>query len=497
MFRIALEKQMNRYPLFLVWVFFLFGCANHPVEQPQHVVMVQPEGWLQDTNGKPATDQRAVDACLKPVYDGILKNKDDTNAAPASRTNILIFIQGGLNSINDGIDRANTLSDEILHDTHSGAGFYPIFLAWDSRLPQSWEDHLVVVKGVRHDKWWAWFTVAGYNVAADVGRAGGRVALTLWYTWLNQHRARQDMIRPFDFDQEAHGNQRAYTNLYAECKALQDKGVEVKCDGSPKIPVGRYIESEAFIIPQLAGSLVVDTGGKAGWDQMVRRTLTMYVPSIDELKRGAVDDFANGLSALLRTNTDIKVTIVGHSMGTIVANEILREHFRDLHIVNVVYMGAACSVEDFGKSVVPFLTANPSVHFYNLSLHPTNERAEDHPQAYYLFEPICPHGSLPQWINDYYSYLADLEPSGAPLGAFELGIPQVDRWISVGPTIESKNHLYHQLSFNCFSLGSKKYDGPQRHGDFSTVRFWDPQLWNDCWKQRLDNQHTDSTSALH
>jgi pimeloyl-ACP methyl ester carboxylesterase len=498
---------MIRYFLVIAAVVFLVGCAHERIERPQNVVMVHPEGWLLNDHHQPATNQAEIDEWLKPVYDGI----SSYAASAPNHTNVLIFIQGGLNSIDSGVHRANTLSEEILKTADDQAGAYPVFLAWDSRLTSSWRDHLIVIKGTRYNKLWTWTVVAPYNAIADIGRAAGRLFLTAYVTALNQHLAREALLKPFDYHHQSERAMSGITNvsvfqknaanLYEACTNLTAKGVpEIRCDGSPKFQLGRYCESLAFAIPEFTGSVVVDTGGKAGWDQMLRRTMTMYVPSDDQIHRGGVDDFARGLAHLLETNKQLRITLIAHSMGAIIANEILREHRSDLHVNNIVYMGAACSVEEWGKSVIPFLAENTNAHFYNLSLHPTNERAENHLEvADGIFEPICPHGSLPEWIDDYYSYLADLEPSGATLGAFELAIPQVDRWIAIGPLkkgtfdipieIRDRNpnafRVYDQLSFSCFGLGDLKHDGPQRHGDFSEVQFWNQRFWRGDWTPEM------------
>ena len=90
----------------------------------------------------------------------------------------------------------------------------------------------------------------------------------------------------------------------------------------------------------------------------------------------------------------IRIEIVAHSMGAIVANEILRRH-GDLYFENVAYLGAASSIKDFVALALPYLQANPTTHFYNVSLHPDLERDEENAEL------IVPRGSLLNWLDRY------------------------------------------------------------------------------------------------
>src|SRR5205823_4077456 len=128
---------------------------------------------------------------------------------------------------------------------------------------------------------------------------------------------------------------------------------------------------------------------------------------------GAVQRFADQLKEKIRTDHEhaYEITLVGHSMGTMVLNEFIRRN-PELPYRNIVYMGAACTVRDFANSVIPCMRANNKVRFYNLCLHPTAELRE----RYGDWE-IPPRGSLLVWIDDMFSNPAT--PLDGTLGRWE------------------------------------------------------------------------------
>jgi pimeloyl-ACP methyl ester carboxylesterase len=193
---------------------------------------------------------------------------------------------------------------------------------------------------------------------------------------------------------------------------------------------------------------------------------------------GGAEIFTKQLTNFLQLHPNYTVTLVAHSMGTIIANEIIRRHGRDLHIKAIVYMAAACGFEDFAKCVVPFLEADTNAVFYNLCLSPANERAEDHLDHWYNapVEILAPHGSLLQWIDDYYS-TANTK-FGWTMGKYENVLPSMQASMI-------RTNIYPRIMITRFGIGSLATCGPQKHGDFSQVRFWDTNFWQKEWTTNM------------
>ena len=145
------------------------------------------------------------------------------------------------------------------------------------------------------------------------------------------------------------------------------------------------------------------------------------VPFLDKLnytgRKGAMWHFGKYLvdgmdaPALGERST---ITIIGHSMGAIVACELL-QRFHALPVDNVVFEAAACSVSNFKTNVIPFLeeqnvhvqiatlkgedpTNVVKTHVYNLCLHDDAENAEKNPGEFDLSQ----RGSLLTWIDTLY-----------------------------------------------------------------------------------------------
>jgi hypothetical protein len=448
------------------------GCSSTPrLKNPQNIVIVDPAGRLCNAQGLPANRQ-----WLTNVFDPL--------ANTPSLTNILIFFQGGMNDFADGIDRANKLPACI---TNAPQPYYPIFFTWNSSLLSAWWDHSTRVLPTGEDQRKRNYFQPLLTVPADLGRAIGRIPLTVVSTTRNLIESCYDIV-PLP----AHGKEtnipvtlrlrdkreqrllyQAYTNLHS-----QNMTIILETNKTTHFrQVKRVWQSAVLAYPNLLGSLLVDSGGKQGWDQMVRRTDTMFVRP-GNYTHGGTELFVQSLTNFLGQHPNYHVTLVAHSMGSIIANEIIRRHGPALHIENIVYMAAACSVQDFTKCVVPFLQSSTNVHFYNLCLNPANERAEDHmglidvPVINWVPEILAPHGSLLQWIDDYYAN-ADTQFDWT-MGKLENSLPGLTA-SKIPPEILPR------ITLKAFGTGSLKNCGPQKHGDFSDIKYWDPNFWQNDW----------------
>jgi len=221
---------------------------------------------------------------------------------------------------------------------------------------------------------------------------------------------------------------------------------------------------------------------------MSRRTQTIVEGASDfEIGQGNIRDYVNngapgGLDAFFRRlasrqhddrfgHPSYDITLVGHSMGSMVLNEALRRQTRReqdggdvLPVTRIIYMAAACSIRDFTESVIPFmaLPEHERTRFYNLCLHPTAEIIESNACD------IPPRGSLLAWIDDFLT-----EPS-TPLDR------TLGRWenlVQVPYVIPAKTR--GRVAIKAFDLlrpdEAKKRSNaqPQQHGDFSGAPYWD------------------------
>jgi hypothetical protein len=199
---------------------------------------------------------------------------------------------------------------------------------------------------------------------------------------------------------------------------------------------------------------------------------------------------------------------MGHSMGAIVLNEIIRRYGEDLPISNIVYLAAACSIRDYQDTVWPYLksrqrenqqemflksklvaqwthcasddttcaSGNPPRDFYqrrpqvfHLMLHPQAEAQDNIPKIWSILNPF-PRGSLLVWLDGF--LMNPATPLDLTLGRFTNLMRTADF---------TPKTLRSQISFTVFKNGEESYT-PQHHEGFAE----DIKLWNpDCWKPTM------------
>lgn len=173
-----------------------------------------------------------------------------------------------------------------------------------------------------------------------------------------------------------------------------------------------------------------------------------------------------------------KITLAGHSMGAIVANEILWD-YRENNYDKIIYMAAAGSMREFNRMVLPIIREkqNGSLkpHFYNLMLHPLAEARER------KFGGIPPQGSLLEWIDEMFEGPRNLEEK--TLGKYR----NVKRLINSYDKIDKKFMTHRVFPIqeklldpfclkNTETIKNKRCH-PLKHGELDDYTFWrDPYL---------------------
>jgi hypothetical protein len=230
---------------------------------------------------------------------------------------------------------------------------------------------------------------------------------------------------------------------------------------------------------RMISSPFIDSFGTSAWDNLLRQTRLLFHP-MDEYENGhpgptsgqAREDLAWIMSKINEKLTKARkldkgpggweVVLVGHSMGTIVLNELLRA-FPDFPVDTIVYMASASTVTDFEQSVIPFLRRNKSTKFYNLTLH---YRAEEGEQNYL---DLVMRGSLLNWIDNFFSN--PMTPKEKTLGAYVNFLRTEQIFIP--------DDLRGRINQKEFSYSKSLYKtDPQKHGDFDNCRFWKKEFYS-------------------
>ena len=449
---------------------------------------------------------------------------------------VLIFVHGGLNGAQDARQAAIT---DFQRMQAGQTGIYPIFVNWECGLWSSYGQHLFDERNGRvaaRDDWFAHALWPLYLVA-DLGRAATRAPLV----WINQItedgqvvaadlaaivRYRGDVSQAWRLNVRRGEALRTYETLRGRFEAHPDRALRVSLGGA-EVTKGELAGlGAAYLITSPAKfglSPLLDAGGKAAWDNMTRRTLMLYEgPDISNVRRrqgaqrsplyhepGAlatfIQEFRDHVAEETRSGHRYEITLVGHSMGTMVLNEFLRRDqvverqqrrgFRQIGVgpaattvpatttattsaatasttsmsaslpsyANIVYLAAACTVRDFQESVIPYLRDHPATNFYNLTLHPTADLRERNGLD------IPPRGSLLVWIDDYFA--EPRTPLDVTLGRFDNIIEA--SWV-IPP------ELFPRVTLKAFDLRASddcRDYSPQKHVHFRSQPYWDPTLW--------------------
>jgi hypothetical protein len=175
-----------------------------------------------------------------------------------------------------------------------------------------------------------------------------------------------------------------------------------------------------------------------------------------------------------------EITLVGHSMGTIVLNQMIREFgLRTetaldgkspaigvaLPFNRIVYMAGAATVRDYQDSLFPYLLENRNARVFHLVLHPKAEvRERFDPGIPYVDFP--PRGSLLVWVDDFLS---------APETPLDRTVGRYENLISAAHN--TPDELRGRIHIKAFGVGGG-VRAPQKHGDFTShLKFWMPECW--------------------
>lgn len=473
------------------------ACTNIPTIPANHVLSLDQEGKKDcgvlaipsdttpqsDINCNNDSDStRNIEQHLKQIQQGIREalNKATENN-PNGKVEILLFVHGGMVAKENSAAEAKAILQAIEHDNAQPNSkqpyIYPIFINWESSMGEAYKDHLFRVRQGREANYLGPISAPLY-LSADLGRAFSRSPITYGYQGYNALKYTV-VDTPDSVDKL---NQEFLPDHQQISLGLDTTSLAAK-----------NLEKSTYVFPgvfKLFTTPVLDMVGKSSWENMLRRTKLLFRTPDDY-----PDDFSwnypatqslnyrnssGGLSQLMRAlqvfkplqqQNRLSVTLIGHSMGTIVLSDLLR-HFNDdrndLVYSDIVFMAAACTLRDFEDAVIPYLERHDNTHFYNLTLHPVAEENEN------VAFDLVPRGSLLVWIDDFASN---------PATRTDLTLGKWNNAKNAWPFIPVK--LRHQVTLKAFGIEDAAtnrgadFTLPQKHGEFNDVAtgFWRKDYW--------------------
>lgn len=399
---------------------------------------------------------------LDEIFDNIARINGAQQAAGKPPVKLTIFIHGGLNSFESATKRVGDVRAAMLSD-----GNYPLFISWDSGFPGNYRDHLFLVRRGLHRPF-AGIVSSPIVLVEDLTRSVVHIPVAFYNVFFGQ----RSLSPRYETSEE---------------RAAQRSLLTLKSAGEFQLLwSGRnfgHFTAEGVLRAnpvKLVTAPFVDGLGKGAWTSMLRRTDLVLRKARDfqgasiekqeseqeqanpasptHVGSTAAAEFFRRWEAQAKSGPQLPAILIGHSMGTIIANNILAKYPR-IRFDQIVYMGAAARLKDVETVVAPYLEANRQTRFYHLSLHPEREVNEAH---YY---DVIPRGSLLIWIDDT---LADIN-------SFQ------DRtsgsWFNM---VRSANQVFMDVDVRrrVYLTRFGVRDGsPQNHGDFGRCPFWREEFW--------------------
>ncbi|XCN74529.1 MAG: hypothetical protein Q3M24_07230 [Candidatus Electrothrix aestuarii] len=487
---------------------------KHEKEIKNHVIAIGRDGDLRSPlTGKEMPSSQYEDDYFINIVENIKEYvRKKTGGAPE----LLIYIHGGLNSEGGALQRALNNYQLI-----KNSGKYPIFINWRSGPATTYLAHLWRIRqGEKSDT--ALMTSPVY-LATDVGKS----IINAPKAWLVSG---EHLIRSLNKD-------KITTDLDSQIKFHNDSHPDLVTltEGKGRSNFFRHLQWAATSPFKIVTTPFTYTMSKPAWDIMLRRTNTLFYTPCD-LKKTPKDSHCdispemegnekssagielksgNGalyrfLSALEQDDeaSKVKITLIGHSMGAIVVNDIINLGL-NLTYKNIVHMASADSIENFLNKVVPYIDCSLEknkesacnngvpVKFYSLYLHPDNENRE------VSAEGFTPSGSLLTWIDGMFTIPKTVLDKRS--GRWDNMTRAIELIPPVGERSEKQNDIKEQMSFTIFNTEERKayspdglsklginiapqdygkngkvkclYSTAQKHGDFGDLPFWLQEVW--------------------
>jgi hypothetical protein len=462
---IAIDERGHYTPVSFT---FADQCGLEPIRQPTPGVncVPQPEGPIAEK----FTD------CFVEHAKAI---RSKLQSPPPGKTyHLLVFVHGGLNLEQERLERAfvdanRMLEDESAVDSGTVTGrleaeevWYPLFITWPSGGFQSYFDQRV-----------------HYN-QGDYGSDYKRISGPLYFmtdaveSVVRAPVAWLESISWFQLGRDA-DVARIGDRIGCESGASTYHCVQLRERDDRPASDEVWYWSPVGIVGRVITVPAVEVVGQPAWDAMISRTRMLMRKPFNADEFATADGKLDGKGDLwylfnvisgLPQHERPAITLIGHSMGAIVVNEILRS-FPDLPYRSIVYMGAAASVRDTLAALdhVTRINPRPDLRFYNLSLHQDAEANE----VGYL--GTVSKGSLLEWVDRMYTTPATFADR------------TVGKWINAvmarGDFLPLESRL--QLSFKRFGLSCAE---PLKHGEFDEYEpragcqetrtpYWHPTFW--------------------
>ena len=371
---------------------------------------------------------------------------------------VAIVIHGGNETPAKTVLPSARMVPEMIKD-----GYYPIFIHWNSWILGAYIEQLFCIRS----GWYRRYAhVTGFfGLAGDIVTSLARIVPSTVAQWMLARKRRPGYVFP--------------TIAGLDRFAPSPPNIAVKLvDYDGKEPLLRRLSMLARLPVQiLVSTPAVNIVVPRAWQNLLRRTKAMFrTPrefdpnmktegykqpdgSTYSPREGAMAMFLTELGKTIddHPQLDIKVDIISHSMGAMIANEVILTS-PDLPYRDLVFMAPACSVRKFAEIVSPLIRRRlPEVHAHELTLHPKLEAVQSDLWGY------SPVGSVLEWLEGF------LTPPNTYLDRF------LGKWDNVLRTLHIfGDDVRPNIHIKAFPYDPKNRKKPYRHVHFNDedIGFW-------------------------
>ncbi len=428
---------------------FVSGCAV-PVVGPDaylHMICVDPNGDAAPLEvegpasggdaaaGPTSRRATAIDLHVRDIARRYWTECVELGRDPRDHT-IRLVIHGGLVGMQQSVQEAEDALP-IMRRGKDRGGVFPVFVNWEAGMGQSYGNHLFSVRGGREEPLWYTIPTAPFLFLIDVGRAVTRFLPVLatnqrsniqksyletapqsvphgweesaWIDthdqydggWITARNVAQEFVPGLArlvttplLDLVGYS---AYGNMMRRTRVLLLKDGDF--DGGHHRPSGAL----SLLMQHLLG----ESQQKDEVVGELRRQLQIELAIAAESERGAIQQRLDVANRILNSNEyghrdepfanvgEPTFEVIAHSMGTHIANGLVRRYGHTASFRKIVFLGAACSIREFAGQTLPYIVRNEDCTFHNLCLHPFDEIGE------WSYGGTMPHGSLLIWIDSY------------------------------------------------------------------------------------------------
>lgn len=410
----------------------LVGCAHtHPEVSQANYIRVHEEGYPIDQDRQGLTPKQFDEKYINKIIAGIDAWAEEAwNGHATKKARLLIYVHGGLNTYDEGLRSFEALLKEQNNPKAypNLSSYYLLLINWNADLFSSLADDMFWIRFGNRNLVAGWLTSPFLSVGYLLNSlAGAPVAY-----WSQMGNAFDSWNENFNIPNETTAD---------------------------RVNVG-ITYFAAYPIRMLSVPFIKGYGTPA-WEMMKRRNDLIFSgqlrPNAYDTKHGAgltlMERLKQRIPAKNRWKTlgcregELEITLVGHSMGTLVLTKLIQAH-SDIHYERILYMGAASSIEEFEVSVLPYVTAHETSRFWSFSLATADEARER--GSFDLYE----RGSLLIWIDNLFERV--LTPMQLRIGKYR----NYERYY------KQRHNEFSIRDRLCFSLFRGLPREPRKHAEF-------------------------------